>query len=46
MWADDRYADITQKYIDEAKERVKKRAHSRGRKVDNSVHIEAYYRNF
>ena len=42
IWADERYADITQKEVDEAKERVKKRNLSRGVKEDRSVHFEAY----
>lgn len=38
IWADERYADINQKEVDEAKERVKKRNLSRGHKADTSVH--------
>ena len=30
IWADDRYVDITQKEIDEAKERIRKRNLARG----------------
>lgn len=46
IWADDRYADITQKEVDEAKERVKKRNLSRGIKPNTEVHIETYDRNY
>lgn len=46
IWADDRYADITQKEIDEAKERVRRRNLARGIKPDTSVHYEAYDRTF
>jgi hypothetical protein len=46
IWADDRYADITQKEVDEAKERVKKRNLSRGHQANTSVHIEPYNRSF
>jgi hypothetical protein len=46
IWADERYADITQKEVNEAKERVKKRNLSRGVKEDRSVHFEAYDRTF
>ena len=38
IWADDRYVDITQKEVDQAKERVKRRNLARGIKQDNSVH--------
>lgn len=46
IWADDRYADITQKEVDEAKERVKKRNQARGHHADTSVHFEAYDRRY
>ena len=46
IWADDRYADITQKEVNEAKERVKKRNLSKGIKADTSVQIEAYAPTF
>ena len=35
MWADDRYADITQTEVDEAKERVRKRNLAKGVKPNN-----------
>jgi len=38
IWADDRYVDITQKEVDEAKERVKRRNAARGIKRDTRVH--------
>jgi hypothetical protein len=31
MWIDDRYADINQAEIDQAKERVKAREHAKGK---------------
>ena len=34
MWADDRYADITQKEVDEAKQRIKRRNLAKGIKED------------
>lgn len=34
MWADDRYADITQQEINDAKERIRKRNEARGIKRD------------
>jgi hypothetical protein len=46
MWADDRYTDITEKEISEAKERVKQREAAKGIKKDPSVHIELYDRRF
>lgn len=46
IWADDRYADITQKDVDEAKERVKRRNLARGHQADTSVHIAPYDRTF
>ncbi len=46
IWADDRYADITQKQVDEAKERVKKRNLSKGVKANTDVHIAAYDRTY
>lgn len=46
IWADDRYIDITQKEVDEAKERVAKRRLERGQVFDKSVHIEAYDRTY
>ena len=39
IWADDRYIDITQKEVDEAKERVKKRNLAKGYKPNTSVHF-------
>ena len=38
IWADDRYVDITQKEVDDAKERVKRRNTARGIKANASVH--------
>jgi hypothetical protein len=46
IWADDRYIDITQKEVDEAKERVRRRNLSTGHKADTSVHIEPYDRRY
>lgn len=46
IWADDRYADITQKEIDEAKERVRRRNLARGIKPDTAVHYDAYDRTY
>ena len=46
IWADDRYVDITQKEIDEAKERVKKRNLSRGVKQNTDVHFAVYDRTY
>ena len=46
MWADDRYADITQKEIEEAKQRVRKRNLARGTKPSEGVHIEPYDRTY
>jgi hypothetical protein len=44
IWADERYIDITQKEVDEAKERVRRRNLSRGHQADTSVHIAPYDR--
>ena len=44
MWADDRYHDITQKEIDDVKERIKKR--NKGKNVDQTVHLQKYDRTF
>ena len=46
MWIDDRYVDITQAEVDQAKERVQKRNEAAGKKVDNSVHLQMYDRTF
>ena len=46
MWADDRYVDITQKEVDEAKERVRKRNLARGVVPNTEVHIEQYDRTY
>ena len=46
IWADDRYADITQQEIDEAKERVRKRNLAKGHVPDNSVHVQTYDRTY
>lgn len=46
MWADDRYVDITQKEVDEAKERVRKRNLSKGYKPNTDVHYEVYDRTY
>ena len=46
IWADDRYADITQKEVDAAKERVAKRRAERGQVFDESVHYPAYDRAY
>lgn len=46
MWADDRYADITQKEIDEAKQRVKRRRLAKGIKTNTEVHYPAYDRTY
>jgi hypothetical protein len=46
IWADERYVDITQKEVDEAKERVRKRNLSKGHTSSSSVHIEPYNRTF
>lgn len=45
IWADDRYADITQKEVDEAKARVAKRNQAKGVK-DTGVHITPYDRTY
>jgi hypothetical protein len=46
IWADERYVDITQTEIDQAKERVRKRNFARGVKPDTVVHIAPYDRNY
>ena len=46
IWADDRYADITQKEVDAAKERVARRRAERGQVFDESVHYPVYDRAF
>lgn len=46
IWADDRYADITQEEVDAAKERVKRRNKAKGVKSDSSVHIHPYDRTY
>jgi len=46
IWADDRYVDITQKEVNEAKERVKRRDQVRGVEHDTSVHIHPYDRSY
>lgn len=46
IWADDRYADITQKEIEEAKQRVKKRSVAKNHKPDTTVHFQTYDRTF
>lgn len=46
IWADERYVDITQKEVDEAKERVRKRNLARGHVANTSVHIEPYDRTY
>jgi hypothetical protein len=39
MWIDDRYVDITQAEIDQAKERVKRRNEAQGKVQNDSVHL-------
>ena len=46
IWADERYVDVTQKDINEAKERVARRKAERGQVFDKSVHYPAYDRAF
>lgn len=46
IWADNRYSNVTQQEIDEAKERVKKRNLAKGYKPDTSVHIPQYDRTY
>ena len=46
LWADDRYVDVTQKEIDEARARIKDRREKRGDKFDDKLHIESYDRRF
>lgn len=46
MWIDDRYVDITQEEIEQAKARVQKRNDAKGHKVDNSIHFEMYDRTY
>lgn len=46
IWADERYVDITQKEIEQAKERVKKRNLVRGVKHNPGVHVEPYNRHY
>jgi hypothetical protein len=40
IWADDRYVDVTQKEIDEAKARIKKRREERGQPIDTKLHTK------
>ena len=46
LWADDRYVDVTQKEIDEAKARVKARRQSRNQTFDTTLHVPHYDRKF
>lgn len=46
LWADDRYVDVTQKEVDEAKARVKARRQARGQSFDATLHVPHYDRNF
>jgi len=46
IWADDRYVDITQKEVDEAKERVNKRNAARGIVTDTALHVHTYDRTY
>ncbi len=39
MWIDDRYVDINQAEIDQAKERVKRRNEAQGKVQNDSVHL-------
>jgi hypothetical protein len=39
MWIDDRYVDITQAEIDQAKERVKRRNEAQGKVQNDLVHL-------
>jgi hypothetical protein len=46
IWADDRYADITQEEVEAAQARVKRRNKAKGIKTNSSVHVEAYDRTY
>ena len=46
MWADDRYADVTQQEIDEAKQRIRKRNLARGIKPNKDINYETYDRTY
>jgi hypothetical protein len=44
MWIDDRYVDVTQAEIDQAKQRVKAREAAHGHHGHDEVHLELYNR--
>jgi hypothetical protein len=44
MWIDDRYVDVNQAEIDQAKQRVKARESAHGHKGHEGVHLELYNR--
>lgn len=46
MWIDDRYVDITQAEIDQAKERVKAKENAKGIHHHEGVHLNLYDRKF
>lgn len=46
MWIDDRYVDITQAEIDQAKDRVKARQHAQGKHAHEGVHLNLYDRTY
>jgi hypothetical protein len=46
MWADERYVNITQKEVDEAKERVRRRNLAKGVKPNTEIHYQAYDRTY
>lgn len=46
LWNDERYIDITQKEINEAKERIRKRNAAKGYKPDTSIHQHTYDRTY
>lgn len=46
MWIDDRYVDINEEEINQAKARVDKRNAAKGHTVDQSINFELYDRTF
>ncbi len=46
MWIDDRYVDVTQAEIDQAKERVTARNQAQGKHPHEGVHLPLYDRTY
>ncbi len=44
MWIDDRYIDVIQSEIDQAKQRVRARSEAKGHHEHDGVHLELYNR--